>query len=608
MGWPSRLSRGDSELHPTLDSGWLPVGLMTIMLRCGISRSFLLPQVQPDRLTPFFTIHTMVFKAPTSRPHAFLVFLSIALLTRLPYFFKADIDWDEHTFMLLGQSVLDGHLPYTFLLDNKPPFLWYSFAGLALLAQKSLFRLRLIGSLLVACLALLSYINVRHYWDPRRATIAGLTCIVFLNLGAGGQAVMSEHLALLPLAFTFTLWVSAPRTDRTFFWLGVMLAITPLIRLNLAYFSLVSGVYFLVAIFWKSREPLGDRLRQSAVLGLGIATVALALGLPYLVTGNLISLDLGMIQAALSFSREQSSLLWVFVQQMVNTFLISKDSIALLILNWFILLCLGHQGLAFLRHKPKCQVINPVPGVPVECVSDSITHQSLTLERRPETRPEISPETRHFYPLLWLGLLSIEVSILKTGVFYGHYNLQFAFFISLLMVEQIAQILDHKTPWKRLGLGFVGLVFIIHHTLQYGLVAFYWTQTGNPNYGLSFKVSAVLAQENPDRRPVWLQTYHLAYWLNHTYPVLPSLTHPSNINKAFLLQSWYGDQASPIGELQKIMAQPPRLIIGWQDNPYFFPDRSPEQALLQDFLARHYQILEGYDPDLVVYRWSSVAG
>ncbi len=547
----------------------------------------------------------MVFKAPASRFNAFLLFLGVALLTRLPYFFKADIDWDEHTFMLLGQSVLDGHLPYTFLLDVKAPFLWYGFAGLAFLAQNSLFRLRLIGSLLVACLALMSYLNVRRYWDSRRATIAGLTCIALLNLGAGGQAVMSEHLALLPLACTVTLWISAPRTDRTWFWLGVTLAITPLIRLNLAYFSFLVSIYLLFSIFWRSQEPLGDRLRQSAVFGLGITTVALALGLPYFLTGNLTSLNQGMIQAALSYSKEQSSLLWVFVQQLVNTFLMSKDSIALLMLNWFILLCLSHQGLEFLRNKPKSQGFNPVPA---GYVSDHVMQPSLTLEKRPEARPETRPETRHFYPLLWLGLLSIEVSILRTGVFYGHYNLQFAFLISLLMAEPIAQILDQKTLWKRLALGLVCLVMLIHQGLQAQTVITHWTQTGNPNYGLSLKVADVLAQENPDRRPVWLQTYHLAYWLNHTYPVLPSLTHPSNINKSFLLQSWYGDQASPLGELQKIIAQSPWLIIGRSNNPYFFPDRSPEQVLLQDFLAQHYQILEGYDPDLVVYRWSSIVG
>lgn len=405
----------------------------------------------------------MLFKAPTSRSHAFLLFLGIALITRLPYFFKADIDWDEHTFLLLGQSVLDGHLPYTALLDNKPPFLWYSFAALAVLAQQSLFRLRLMGSVLVAGLALLSYINVRRDWDSRHGTIAGLVCIACLNLGAGGQAVMSEHLALLPLALAFTLLASASRTDRTLFCLGLTLTIAPLIRLNLAYFSLVSSLYLLVSSLWGSSSSRRDRLRQLTAFLLGITTVILLLIGPYALTGNLITLYRGMIQAALSFSREQSSLLGVLVQQIVTTFLMSKDSIALLILNWFVVLCLVPQGLAILKNYRSNRNFWPTQIFP--------------------------PNKPHFYPVLWLSLLSIEYSILKTGVFYGHYNLQFAFLISLLLAQPIAQILEHKVLWKRLALGFVGLVFMVHHGLQYGLIVSHWQKTGTPAYGLSLQVS-----------------------------------------------------------------------------------------------------------------------
>ena len=40
------------------------------------------------------------------------VLFVITILVRLPFFFPAVIDWDESTFVLIGQSVVDGHLPY----------------------------------------------------------------------------------------------------------------------------------------------------------------------------------------------------------------------------------------------------------------------------------------------------------------------------------------------------------------------------------------------------------------------------------------------------------------------------------------------------------------
>ena len=61
--------------------------------------------------------------------------LLLAIIVRLPFFFKDVIDWDESTYILMGQSVLDGHLPYTELWDLKPPgaFLIYAVSMLFLL-------------------------------------------------------------------------------------------------------------------------------------------------------------------------------------------------------------------------------------------------------------------------------------------------------------------------------------------------------------------------------------------------------------------------------------------------------------------------------------------
>ncbi len=40
---------------------------------------------------------------------------------RLPFFFPAVIDWDESTYVLMGQSILDGHVPSIEQWDDKPP-------------------------------------------------------------------------------------------------------------------------------------------------------------------------------------------------------------------------------------------------------------------------------------------------------------------------------------------------------------------------------------------------------------------------------------------------------------------------------------------------------
>ena len=52
----------------------------------------------------------------------------IALLLRFPFFFRDYIDRDESTFILVAQSWVDGHLPYTQLWDVKPPLTFLFFA------------------------------------------------------------------------------------------------------------------------------------------------------------------------------------------------------------------------------------------------------------------------------------------------------------------------------------------------------------------------------------------------------------------------------------------------------------------------------------------------
>ena len=51
---------------------------------------------------------------------AVILFL-FTLLVRLPYFVPTVIHWHESTYILLGQDILNGHLPQTFYSELKPP-------------------------------------------------------------------------------------------------------------------------------------------------------------------------------------------------------------------------------------------------------------------------------------------------------------------------------------------------------------------------------------------------------------------------------------------------------------------------------------------------------
>ncbi len=83
----------------------------------------------------------------------------ISLLIRLPFFFIDIIDWDESTFILMGQSILDGHLPYTQLWDLKPPLAFVAYASFIFILGKSIISIRLAGTICVALTAFFVYLS-----------------------------------------------------------------------------------------------------------------------------------------------------------------------------------------------------------------------------------------------------------------------------------------------------------------------------------------------------------------------------------------------------------------------------------------------------------------
>ena len=64
------------------------------------------------------------------------ILILISFFLRAPFFFRDYIDKDESTFVIMGQSWVDGQLPFTSLWDLKPLFVFGFFALLLQLLKK----------------------------------------------------------------------------------------------------------------------------------------------------------------------------------------------------------------------------------------------------------------------------------------------------------------------------------------------------------------------------------------------------------------------------------------------------------------------------------------
>ena len=166
--------------------------------------------------------------------HAFLWCVSIALLLRFPFFFRDYLNWDESTFIIMGQSLADGNLPYTQLWDLKPPLVFYFFSALISFFGKSLFAIRFAGALVIGITSFFVYQAARQY-RIRYAGVCAILVLYFSSLFGAIQGVMSEHIAMLPFLAACYLFLFKSR--KTIGWLGAAFCfgLAVMCRLNLIY-------------------------------------------------------------------------------------------------------------------------------------------------------------------------------------------------------------------------------------------------------------------------------------------------------------------------------------------------------------------------------------
>jgi 4-amino-4-deoxy-L-arabinose transferase-like glycosyltransferase len=117
--------------------------------------------------------------------HPLLVFLGLlawSIWIRGPFFGRDYVDKDESTFVHMGTSWAEGHLPYTELWDLKPPMTFAYFAAVVGLFGQHLWLIRLIGAALVAAVGYSTYRLIRIHARETTAQALGALTVALLSL------------------------------------------------------------------------------------------------------------------------------------------------------------------------------------------------------------------------------------------------------------------------------------------------------------------------------------------------------------------------------------------------------------------------------------------
>ncbi len=459
----------------------------------------------------------------------FLLFL-ITLFVRFPFFFRDYIDRDESTFILMGQALVDGHLPYTFLWDLKPPVIFYLMGGIITLFGKSFIAIRFFGVLAVSLTGFFTYNIGCRLFTKQIGFWSALGSILLLSLFGSLQGVMSEHVSMLFFMPGMALLVSS-RNYRYIFLAGLLTGLALMTKINLAYATLFIAIYLLIEGF-----RIGDWKKgiwNGFLFGMANLIVILVTVFPYIPEDNTVLWWNSVILAPLEYTSAEP-----FSPGKILPFVVFMT--AFFVILW--------------RKR-------------------SIDFENSGVQ------------------LLLVALLGICVSFVKGGKVNGHYLIQL-YPMLLLFVSAFVSALP-QIRRRTFSPYMILLLFLIpvESYREYFAIYQYKIETGSFFNGEGIWVPEYLQKEGLDAGKVLFLEYHIGYWLIGKYPLTPAATHPSNLCREELFPYFDNPRGSTLEELKYVFEelQPPAVIL--RKNKRIF-DKEEVQAneYTRGYINQHYQL------------------
>ncbi|MDO6424867.1 ArnT family glycosyltransferase [Saccharophagus degradans] len=452
-----------------------------------------------------------------------LALISITIIVRLPYLNIWAVEWDESTFILMGQDLVNGNLPFTNLWDLKPPLTFYIFGLFALIADGDFYIIRLLGALYLGLSAWFVFLSLKRL-TVSSAFIGALSFICLTSLMHSHQAILTEHLTTLPLSIVLYL-ISRGKGHSlgNLFLIGGLISMATYIKLNLA---ILAPFYCLYLLFCNNNVTVYRRILDCCAFSLGFWIIALIVALPYLISDNFSLYIDSVYKAPFDYTASNSG--------------IARTA--------------GAQVLMWLMQFTELHTI-PLSLLFLPSFA-GITLYILN-------RKTLETDIRKYLDLSFILLLSVEFSLLIGGKSNFHYIIQLMPMMAIFFGFSLYLIrgYDFKTQNE----------FLKKHVLTIGVLFLSYCATLNYSFHPTRESSKQPIREScvvdylnsnlgEDDRIYALEA-HIIYWLVGKEPLTPIITHPSNLLREYLLEYIPGSEKTSEKEFYSILDQQPRYII-----------------------------------------------
>lgn len=472
----------------------------------------------------------------------FILLLATSFFIRFPFFFRDYIDRDESTFILMGQSWVDGYLPYVELWDLKPPVTYLFFASSIYVFGKSFLAIRFLGTILVATTAFFTYRIGKELHSIKLGLWVAMACIALQSLFGSLQGVMSEHICMAFFMPGLYLLIKQKKVLWTGL-AGIFMGLAIMAKLNMAYAVLLLGAY-LTYHYIKQRE-FDKGIQFSFLFGSGIIIIILLTLLPYFISGNTEVWWKSVVLAPLEYTDARRYSL----VKMAPTFLL--------------------LGLFFYYLWKK----------------KLLDFRSTTVQ------------------ILVIAILGVLFSFFKGGRINSHYLIQLHPILIILVGMAISKIPIFQKFDYRPYLFFLMLVLPLESYFEYYSIVKNKMERNTYFNGEGFTVPQYLVGANMDTQNILFLGYHIGYWILDVKPPTKAATHPSNICRDELFRFYDNPRSSSLQELQYILEEvQPKVIVVRKNRLVFDKKEVEENEYVDAYLEKYYTVFATIDKAEILQR------
>lgn len=208
---------------------------------------------------------------------------AMCFLIRLPTFGNPELEFDEQLYLLVGDRMLHGQLPFVDMWDRKPIGLFAFFAAIRLLGGTGVIQYQIVATVCVAITCGFLFAIARRRVALGPALFVSLSYVLFLNVlsGTGGQASVLYN-ALTACAAWAAFRANDTRSPARIVRLALLAMALEGIAIQFKYTPVVEGMFFgcwfLLRLWRCGLGPARIAGAALAMIALAVLPTALAIG------------------------------------------------------------------------------------------------------------------------------------------------------------------------------------------------------------------------------------------------------------------------------------------------------------------------------------------